>query len=111
MFILKAVSGTGNLGFVLSVMWRLRARGGDTPGVLYGCEYKGFAGGGICKSLKRKGERGGAMDGHGADGVRAGEVKRKDERCMLANVVVEDSRRGTRGQLVGGTVEGQVAGF
>jgi hypothetical protein len=27
---------------------------GDTPGVLYGCEYKGVAGEGFCKFLKTK---------------------------------------------------------
>ena len=78
---------------------------------MYGCEYKGVAGGGICKSLKRKGERGGAMDSHGADGDVAGEVRRKVERGMGANVRVDDSRWGTRGQLAGRTVEGQVPGF
>jgi len=72
---------------------------------------KGLGEEGVCKSLRRKGERGGAMDGHGADGVRAGEVRRKGDRGMGANVGVEDSRRGTRGQLAGRTVEGQVADF
>jgi hypothetical protein len=39
----------------------------------------------------------------------AGEVKRRLERDIGANVGVNDSRRGTRGQLVGGTVEVQLA--
>jgi len=33
--------------------------GVDTPGVLYGCESKGFAGKGICKYMKIKGCAGG----------------------------------------------------
>jgi hypothetical protein len=40
----------------------------------------------------------------------AGEVRRARELGVGAYVEVEDSRRGTRGQLVGGTVEVQVAG-
>ena len=51
------------------------------------------------------------MDSHGADGVVAGEARRKVERGMGANVRVDDSRWGTRGQLAGRTVEGQVPGF
>ena len=38
----------------------------------------------------------------------AGEVRRGVERGIGANVGLEDSKGGTRGQLVGGTVEGQV---
>jgi hypothetical protein len=38
-------------------------------------------------------------------------VRRAGGRGIGANVEVEDSRRGTRGQLVGGTVEVQVDGF
>ena len=40
----------------------------------------------------------------------AGKFRRALERAIGANVGVNDSRRGTRGQLVGGTVEVQVAG-
>jgi hypothetical protein len=39
----------------------------------------------------------------------AGKFRRALERAIGANVGVNDSRRGTRGQLVGGTVEVQVA--
>jgi hypothetical protein len=39
----------------------------------------------------------------------AAEVGRANGRGIGANVGVKDSRRGTRGQLVGGTVEVQVA--
>jgi hypothetical protein len=41
----------------------------------------------------------------------AGEVRRAGERGIGANVGGEDSKRGTWGQLVGGTVWVQVAGF
>src|ERR1700732_1945705 len=40
--------------------------------------------------------------------MRAPEIKRKGGRDISANVEVEDSRRGTRGQLVEGTVEVQL---
>jgi hypothetical protein len=39
----------------------------------------------------------------------AGKFRRALERAIGANVGVNDSRRGTRGQLVGGTVEVQLA--
>ena len=39
----------------------------------------------------------------------AGKVRRAREQGIGASVGVEDSRRGTRGQLVGGTVEVQLA--
>jgi len=39
----------------------------------------------------------------GGDELVAGEVRREVERGMGANVSAEDSRRGTRGQLVEGT--------
>jgi hypothetical protein len=41
----------------------------------------------------------------------AEEIRREVERGIGANVGVEDSWWGTRGQLVGGTVEGQVDDF
>jgi hypothetical protein len=41
--------------------------------------------------------------------VLAGRVRRALERGIGASVGVEDSRRGTKGQLVGGTVEVQLA--
>ena len=44
-----------------------------------------------------------------ADARVAGGVRRGLERAIGANVGVNDSRRGTRGQLVGGTVEVQLA--
>ena len=40
---------------------------GDTPGVLYRCERKGFAGKGVCKTMKTQGK--------GIDGVRGGVCK------------------------------------
>src|SRR5216684_1481491 len=41
---------------------------GDTPGVLYGCEKKGFARRGICKYLKTKDRCGGGREeGFGAN--------------------------------------------
>ena len=46
--------------------------------------------------------------GSGGDRIVAGEVRRAVERGISPSVEVEDSRRGTRGQLVGGTVEVQV---
>jgi len=39
----------------------------------------------------------------------AGKFRRALERAIRANVGVNDSRRGTRGQLVGRTVEVQLA--
>ena len=42
------------------------------------------------------------------DGIVAVEVESQVERDIGANVGIECSKRGTRGQLVGGTVEGQV---
>jgi hypothetical protein len=39
------------------------------------------------------------------------EVRRKSKRDIYSDADVEDSSGGTRGQLVGGTVEGQVVGF
>ena len=43
--------------------------------------------------------------------VVAAGVRRTGGRGICANVEVEDSSRGTRGQLVGGTVEVQVDEF
>ena len=92
---------------------------GDTPGDLYGCEYKGVAGEGICKFLKTKGDKNRTVGGSCEDGMVpvAGEVRRARVRGIGGNVEVDpstliginDSRRGTRGQLVGGTVEVQLA--
>ena len=90
---------------------------GDTPGDLYGCEYKGVAGEGICKFLKTKGDKNRTVSGSCEDGMVAGEVRRARVRGIGGNVEVDpstllgvnDSRRGTRGQLVGGTVEVQLA--
>jgi hypothetical protein len=45
------------------------------------------------------------VGGSCGDGTLAGEVWWTRERGISANVEVEDSRRGTRGQLVEGTVE------
>jgi hypothetical protein len=45
----------------------------------------------------------------GADGIVVREVSRAIEQDISVNAEVEDSRRGTRGQLVGGTVEVQLA--
>ena len=42
------------------------------------------------------------------DGIVAVKVESEVERGIGANVGMECSKRGTRGQLVGGTVEGQV---
>ena len=84
---------------------------GDTPGVLYGCEYKAFAGIGICKVMKIKGDKNRVVGGSCGGGMLAGEVRRARERAIGASVGVNDSRRGTRGQLVGGTVEVQLAGI
>jgi len=45
------------------------------------------------------------------DVILAEKIRRAGGRGIGANVEVEDSRRGTRGQLVGGTVEVQVDEF
>jgi len=68
---------------------------------------------------EKKGERKWAVRGSCRDGTLAGKVKRARRRGIGANVGldpstllgVNDSRRGTRGQLVGGTVVGQLAGI
>jgi hypothetical protein len=56
-----------------------------------------------------KAEQKWTVGGSCGDGMRAGEVRRAAGRGIDVNVGVEDSRRGTRGQLVGGTVEVQLA--
>jgi hypothetical protein len=43
--------------------------------------------------------------------MMAGEVRGAQWASIVASVGVNDSRRGTRGQLVGGTVEVQLAGI
>ena len=48
------------------------------------------------------------LEGVHGGGMLAQEVRRGRGRGIGANVEVEDSRMGTRGQLVGGTVEVQV---
>jgi hypothetical protein len=66
-----------------------------------------------------KDEREWTVCGSCRDGTLAGKVKRARGRGIGANVGldpstllgVNDSRRGTRGQLVGGTVVGQLAGI
>ena len=47
----------------------------------------------------------------GGDGIVAEEFSEGRERGIGCEVGVEYSRRGTRGQLVGGTVEVQVGRF
>src|SRR5437763_1932025 len=54
--------------------------------------------------------RAGGADG-GGDGIVAREVRREVERGIGASVGVKHSSGGPRGQLVGGTAEGQVADF
>jgi hypothetical protein len=53
---------------------------GDTPGVLYGCEYKGVAEIGICKVMKIKGDKNRAVGGSCRDRMLAREVRRERGR-------------------------------
>ena len=66
---------------------------GDTPGVLYGCEYKGFAGIGICKVMKIKGDKNRAVGGSWGGGMVAAEVRGGQWASIVASVGIKDSRR------------------
>ena len=62
---------------------------GDTPGVLYGCEYKGFAGIGICKVMKIKGDKNRAVGGSWGGGMVAGEVRGVQWASIVASVGIK----------------------
>jgi hypothetical protein len=59
---------------------------GDTPGVSYGCEYKGFAGIWICKVMKTKGDKNRAVGGSCGGGRVEGEVRGAQWASIVASV-------------------------